>query len=135
MSFTSVEIVSYGLFCDTRFTGTSDGYVVKVEDSRFNAITTFSGAEFVGDESSVRFLRTRFEDATDFNRTQFRGHVVFSDVSFGGFTEFTDTFFDRVGSSTRYRGSGLEFNRIEVPASGVLLFESTDSQQQSPHHR
>lgn len=129
VSFAKVEIVSSALFCDARFTGIGHGYAVKFEDLRFDAITSFSGAEFALAEGSVEFLRNRFEDSTDFRRTQFHCQVVFSDVFFARDTEFIDTLFGTVGSTARYRGSGVEFNRIEVPASAVLLFESTDPQQ------
>lgn len=135
VTFAKVEIVSFALFHDARFTGTAGGYVVKFEDSRFDATTDFSGVAFLlGDESSVGFLRTRFEESTDFTRTRFHCQVVFSDVSFAGVTEFIDTSFDVVGSSARYRGSAVEFNRIEVTANAVLRFESTDPQQKLFNH-
>ncbi len=135
VSFTKVEIVSFALFDDARFTGTAFGYVVRFEDSLFDAIASFSGATFVlGDESAVGFLRTRFEDSADFKRARFHCQVVFSDVSFAGATDFIDTSFDTVGSSARYRGSAVEFNQIEVTASAVLRFESTDPQQKLFNH-
>lgn len=135
VSFSKCELVSWALFAGARFTGTTAGYVVKFEDSRFDAITDFSRVAFdLGDESAVGFLRTRFEDSVDFKRARFRCQVVFSDVSFAGVTEFIDTSFDMVGSSARYRGSAVEFNRIEVTASAVLRFESTDPQQKLFNH-
>lgn len=133
--FTKVELVSFALFGKARFTGTAAGHVVKFEDSRFDAITDFSGATFVlGDESTVEFRRTRFEESADFKGTRFHCQVIFSDVSFAGVTEFIDTSFGTVGSSARYRGSPVEFNRIEVTASAVLRFESTDPQQKLFNH-
>lgn len=134
-SFTTVEFANYALFDNAQFTGTTIGHVVTFKDSRFDGITSFSRAAFIlGDESSVAFLGTRFEDAVDFGRTQFHCPVIFSDVSFAGTTEFIDTSFDTVKSSARYRGSAVEFNRIEVTAAGVLTFRSTDPQNKMFHH-
>lgn len=133
--FSKVEAVSFALFTDARFTGNELGYVVKFEDSRFEGITDFSGVAFLlGDESSVGFQRTRFEDSANFSRAQFRCQVDFSEVSFGGVTEFIDTAFDTVGSTARYRGSAVEFNQIEVQAGAVLRFESTDPQNKLFKH-
>jgi nucleoside phosphorylase len=126
--FTKVEVVSFALFGSAKFTGAAAGNVVKFEDSRFDGMTEFSDAAFVlGDESSVTFLRSRFEESADFSRALFHCQLVFSDVSFAGVTEFVDTSFEIIKSSARYRGSALEFNRIEVTAKAVLRFESSDS--------
>lgn len=133
--FEKVEIVTYALFDNAKFTGTADGYVVKFEDTRFDAIADFSGVAFLlGTESAVGFLRTRFEESADFKRTQFQCQVVFADVSFAGETEFIDTSFSTVGSSARYRGAAVEFNRIEVKAGAALRFESTDPQKKLFDH-
>jgi uncharacterized protein YjbI with pentapeptide repeats len=79
--FTKVEFLSFTLFEKTQFTGATDGYVVKFEDSHFEGITDFSRAAFaLGDESSVGFLNVQFQDVTDFGSARFHGQVVFSDV-------------------------------------------------------
>lgn len=135
VSFDQVEIVSYAHFDDARFTGTAFGCVVRFEDCRFDAITDFSGASFVlGEESSVGFVRTRFEESADFQRARFHCQVVFSEVSFAGTTDFIDTSFDSVASAARYRGSAVEFNQIEITAGAILRFESTDPQRKLFDH-
>lgn len=128
--FANVELVNIASFAYAKFSGTADTRVVKFQDSRFDAITDFADTTFIlGDQSSVEFLRTRFEDSVDFNRARFHCQLVFSDVAFAGNTEFIDTAFDVIGSSARHRGSAVEFNRIEVAATAILRFESTDPQE------
>lgn len=126
--FTRVEFLNYALFHNTQFTGTTGGYVVKFEESRFEGITDFSQARFtLGDESAVGFVKVQFEDFADFKMAVFQGQVVFSDVSFAGVTEFIDTSFDIARSSARYRGAAVEFNQIDVAIQAVLTFRSTDA--------
>lgn len=135
VSFNQVEIVSYAHFDDARFTGAAFGCVVRFEDCRFDAITDFSSASFVlGEESSVGFVRTRFEESADFQRARFHCQVVFSEVSFGGTTDFVDTSFDSVASAARYRGSAVEFNQVEIATGAILRFESTDPQKKLFDH-
>lgn len=127
--FIKVAFLNYALFESARFTGAAAGYAVKFEDSHFDGITDFSGAVFsLGDESSVGFLNVQFKDFTNFGGTQFYCHVVFSEVSFEFATDFIDSSFHPTRSSARYRGSGVEFNRIAVNAGAVLTFMSTDPQ-------
>jgi len=136
VSFNKVEIISFALFYNARFTGTAaSGYVVKFEDSRFDAIVDFSGAAFaLGKDSGVEFLRTRFEDSVDFKGARFSCYVIFRDVTFNGTTEFIDTLFDTVDSAVRLRTTAVEFIRIDVTASAVLSFESTDPQRKLFNH-
>lgn len=135
VSFSSVQFRDHALFNNSKFNGRTSGTMVKFEDSRFEGITDFSGAVFtLGDESSVAFWQTRFEDFANFQNTQFHCHVTFDDVSFGYVTEFIDTLFDSIGSSARYRGAAVEFNRIEVPADAVLTFKSTNPQNKMFNH-
>ncbi len=82
----------------------------------------------------MEFRRTRFEEPADFKSARFHCQVIFSDVSFAGDAEFIDTSFGTIRSSARYRGSAVEFNRIEVAAESVLRFESTDPQQKMFSH-
>jgi hypothetical protein len=133
--FTKVEFRNFTSFHNTRFTGATNGYVVKFEDSHFQGITDFSSAAFLlGAESSVGFLKVQFEDFTDFGSTLFHSHVVFSDVSFGAAIEFLDTSFATVRSSARYRGAAVDFKRIEVTKDAVLTFRSTDPQNKMFNH-
>ncbi|MEP7013503.1 MAG: CHAT domain-containing protein [Acidobacteriota bacterium] len=127
--------MSFAVLDNAKFTGTALGSVVKFEDSRFDAITDFSGAIFaLGGESTAMFLRTRFENSVDFTRSRFHCQVVFQEVTFADSAEFIDTLFDAVNSSARYVGGAVEFNQIEVTARSVLRFESTDPQQKLFHH-
>ena len=136
--FTKVDITSYAFLDNANFNGTAGTgptHGVRFEDSRFDGLTTITGAAFVfGDESSVLFLRTRFDDSVDFTGTRFQCQVIFTDVSFAGATEFVDTSFETIGSSARYRGSAVEFNRIEVGPNAVLTFKSTDPQKKLFDH-
>lgn len=133
--FTAVEFTSYVLFDGTQCTGTEPNAVVKFEDTRFAGITDFTDTVFtLGEQSSVNFLRTRFEDVVDFTNTQFHCQVVFSDVCFADRTEFIDTSFGLVKSSARHRGNAVEFNRIEVTAAAVLSFRSSDPQKKMFEH-
>lgn len=133
--FTKVELISYISFSKARFSATSKGHVIKFENCQCDAIADFSDATFeLGDESTVEFRRIRFSEAVDFKNVRFHCQVIFSDVSFAGETEFIDTSFGTIRSSARYRGSAVEFNRIEVRAGAVLRFESTDPQQKMFDH-
>jgi uncharacterized protein YjbI with pentapeptide repeats len=126
--FKKVHFRDYALFSGARFSGSTTGTVVRFEDTEFEGISDFSNASFsLGTESGVGFWRVQFLDFVNFHGTRFDCHVEFDEVSFGYQTEFTDTVFDSVGSSARYRGSAVEFNRIEVPAEALLTFQSTDA--------
>lgn len=132
--FNKVEFLSFALFANAHFISTKGGDV-RFQDSRFEGITEFSDAVFdLGDEGSVSFKKVKFEDFTDFKGTQFNCQVAFNDVSFGYQTEFIDTSFDTIRSSARYRGSAVEFNRIEVTSKAVLTFMSTDPQNKMFNH-
>ncbi len=133
--FINVEFLSYALFENTRFTGTTSGYVVKFKDSRFYGITDFSGSTFnLGSESTVGFTEVLFKDFTDFGNTQFHSQVIFSKVSFGFDTEFIDTSFKTISSSARYSGAAVEFNQIEILKDVTLTFRSTDTQNKMFNH-
>jgi hypothetical protein len=133
--FSRVEFLDFALFMACRFTGTTTGTVVKIEESRFEGITDFSDAVFtLGPESSVGFWQVRFEHFTNFQKTRFQCHLEFDRVVFGDKTEFVDTSFESVGSSARYRGAAVELNRIEVPAGAMLTFKSTDPRNKMFHH-
>ncbi len=109
--------------------------MVKFEGSRFAQIADFSGASFVlGEESSVAFVRSRFEESADFQRARFHCQVVFNEVLFAGATDFVDTSFDSVATAARYRGTAVEFNQIEITAGATLRFESTDPQKKLFDH-
>lgn len=127
-AFFRLEVPSYALFRNARFSGTVDGRAVLFEDCRFGSVFDFSDAELVlGAESSALFVRVRFEDFVDFRQTLFRCHTVFEEVSFSSQSEFVDTVFATVSSSARFRGAAVELSRIQVGAGATLLFQSTDA--------
>jgi len=133
--FKNVEVTSYALFDQTKFSSEWVGYAVRFEDTKFDAITDFSEANFfLGKESATCFLRTQFHDSLNFDRTRFQCQVVFEDTVFFDNVDFIDTSFEIIGSSARYRGSAVEFNRVEVKAMSVLRFESTNPQQKLFSH-
>lgn len=136
VSFTKVEFLNFALFGNAQFTGAADGgHTVMFEDSRFEGITEFSDAAFtLGDEKTVAFLKVQFEDFTDFRDTKFNCQVIFRDVSFASTTEFIDTTFNMIRSSARYRGTAVQFDRIEVTTNAVLTFMSTDPQNKMFNH-
>jgi hypothetical protein len=131
VSFKKVEFLSFTLFPKATFRATRRGALVFFKDSRFEGITDFSAADFaLSDESVVCFENVEFQDFADFRNTRFNCQVDFSDVSFTDTTDFVDTYFDMIRSTARYRGTAVEFNRIQVKTDAVLSFISTD-----PHNK
>jgi len=135
VTFKGVSCLSFGLFSKATFAATRRSALVLFKDSRFDGITDFSDADFtLGDQSAVCFENVEFEDCVDFRNTHFNCQVEFSEVSFADKTEFTDTSFDMVRSTARYRGTAVEFNRIQVATDAVLSFISTDAHHKMFNH-
>lgn len=133
--FVEVNCISQALFNRTRFTCTTDGYVVKFDGVRFQGITTFADSAFMlGDESAIGFLNVTFEDIADFSNAHLKGDVTFDSVSFESTTEFIDTLFDSVGSAARYRGAAVKLHRLDVKTGARLTFMSTDPSRKMFNH-
>jgi hypothetical protein len=133
--FRDIEFLSFTFFAKATFTTTKNSLLVLFQDSRFEGVTDFSAADFtLGDQSAVCFRNVQFQDFTDFRNTHFNCQVEFSDVSFADTTEFIDTSFDMVRSTARYRGTAVEFNRIQVTTEAVLSFVSTDAHKKMFNH-
>jgi uncharacterized protein YjbI with pentapeptide repeats len=135
VSFNEVASLSYTLFSKATFETTRNSAVVRFKDSRFEGITDFSAADFtLGEQSVVCFQNVQFQDFADFRNTHFNCQVDFSDVTFVDTTEFIDTSFDMVRSTARYRGTAVEFNRIQVTTDAALSFISTDPYNKMFNH-
>jgi uncharacterized protein YjbI with pentapeptide repeats len=135
VSFKEVEFLSFTLFPKATFRATRSSALVFFKNSRFEGITDFSAADFtLGDESVVCFQNVEFEDFVDFRNTHFNCQVDFSDVSFTNATDFVDTSFDMVRTTARYRGTAVEFNRIQVTTEAVLSFISKDPSNKMFNH-
>ncbi len=135
VSFREVEFLSFALFPKAIFRATRTGALIFFKDSRFEGITDFSAANFtLSEESVVCFENVEFQDVVDFRNTRFNCQVDFSDVSFTDTTDFVDTYFDMIRSTARYRGTAVEFNRIQVGTDAVLSFISSDSHNKMFNH-
>jgi hypothetical protein len=133
--FNEIEFLSFTFFQNASFEATKSSPLVLFKASRFDGITDFSAAAFtLGDQSAVCFQNVQFQDFTDFRNAHFNCQVEFSDVSFADNREFIDTSFDMVRTTARYRGTAVEFNRIQVKAEAVLTFMSTDPLKKMFNH-
>lgn len=127
VNFITVSFKSFALFDNAQFDAIAHRTIVSFKDVQFECMATFNSTSFsLDDEGSVVFLGTKFEETADFTNAQFCCQAVFTDVSFAGATDFIDTLFGTAKSSARYRGSAVEFNRIDVQATASLTFRSSD---------
>ncbi|MCK4764384.1 MAG: pentapeptide repeat-containing protein [Candidatus Aminicenantes bacterium] len=113
------------------FTYTVFDKSVFFRECKFEEMTIFSNAVFNRSKDAAFaaiFSDTAFKNTVSFTDSKFFCPVEFRKVTFSLNVEFIDTFFGASKSAMRYNQSDISFNNILLNENGVMVFESTDSE-------
>lgn len=117
---------SYTIFTDSVFNN-----MVKFIDTKFDGMVVFSGAIFNRSKDAsfvAKFQHVVFEGSVIFTDSIFCCPAEFRDVTFNLNAEFVDTSFNTSKSTFKYNNADVQFYNIGLNEDGLLIFESTDSQ-------
>ncbi len=117
---------TYAIFTDSVFNNT-----VFFRDSRFEVMVIFSDALFNRSKDAAfaaKFHDIVFKNSANFTSSRFFCPVEFRGVTFNSSVEFIDTFFGASKSVLRNIQSDIHFSNILLNENGVMVFESTDSE-------
>lgn len=117
---------TYAIFSDAVFNNS-----VFFRECKFEGMAILSYVVFNQSKDAAfaaMFSDTVFENSVSFTDSKFFCPVEFRKVTFNLNVEFIDTFFGSSKSTLRYNQSDISFNNILLNEKGVMVFESTDSE-------